>query len=220
MSDFSDFSGGAEFRKRVLEKLSQRMREGIFDELKGSLFSQFSAADSPFGSMKGSPERDGTFSYEFTPESVLPNESAFHYANIKFVLDTESVQGSAVDEEKLKAHWVDEAVKRYREASKGDGFPEGHIFVGFDPSTKTVKTEKVYGEKIIGVSLNTETAKKWLTTIKLPEGNSDGMLFKVPFSIRDYIPEDSIILTYEKGKGDKKTRYVKIIKVLEEVSHG
>jgi len=220
MSDFSDFQDS--LRKRILEKLARNMREGILDPDKGFPFAHFSAADSPFGSMKGSPEPDGTFSYDFIPEGggVLPNESAFHFSNIKFVFDTESVQGSAVDEEKLKAHWVDGAVKRYQEASKGDGFPEGHIFVGFDPSTKTVKTEKVYGEKIIGVSLNTETAKKWLTTIKLPEGNSDGMLFKVPFSIRDYIPEDSIILTYEKGKGDKKTRYIKIIKVLEEVSHG
>ena len=133
MSNFGNLSDDPYLRKKILENLINMK----------SIFSHFSADEAPFGTMKGSPEAGNTFSYDFIPDLVGENfQPDFSYAKVNINFDTEGVQGSAVDEEKLKQHWVDEAVKAYREASKGEGFPEGNIFVGFDPSTKTVKPKK------------------------------------------------------------------------------
>jgi hypothetical protein len=175
--DFSDFYDSEELRKKIAKDMEELLKSA-------TLFSQFRAEDSPFGSMRGS------FTHDFN-------------------FQTESCQGSAVDEEKVKAHWVRRAAEAYRETK--EKMEEGDLVIGFDPSGNKIKVEKIIQEdKIIACGLNTETAKKWLP-YSIPDGNSDGKLLGIPFAVRTYNPPDVLILVRKK----RDLRIISMLRIIE-----
>jgi hypothetical protein len=74
---------------------------------------------------------------------------------------------------------------------------------------ETEENKRRFTSKIIGIGFNPITAKKWLEpTYKVPDGESDGMVFGRPTIIRAYIPEDVVLLTFKNGS-------VSMIKIIE-----
>ena len=68
------------------------------------------------------------------------------------------------------------------------------------------------------ILMNPETFKKYaaeLNITKLPEANSDGTLMGMPFCVRSYVPENTIILVVP-GTHEHPEKSIRIIKIAEQ----